>query len=86
MHLNIRNGTSKFIIFRFSIIKKSERIYLDNPIKGLNIFTNLSLSLSLSLSLPPSLLSLPPSVPLSLSLFLSFYLSLSLFGLYALQI
>ena len=76
MYLNIRNGTSKFIIFRFSIIKKSERIYLDNPIKGLNIFTNLSLSL------PPSLLSLPPSVPLSLSL----SLFLSLFGLYALQI
>ena len=32
MYLNIRNGTSKLIIFRFSIIKKSERILLDNPI------------------------------------------------------
>ena len=84
MYLNIRNGTSKLIIFRFSIIKKSERIYLDNPIKGLDIFTNLSLSLSLSPSLPP----LSPSLrcSLSLSLFLSFYLSLSLFGLYVLQI
>ena len=38
MYLNIRNGTSQLIIFRFSIIKKSERIYLDNPIKGLDIF------------------------------------------------
>ena len=29
MYLNIRNGTSKLIIFCFSIIKKSERIYLN---------------------------------------------------------
>ena len=32
------DGGDQLIIFRFSIIKKSERIYLDNPIKGLDIF------------------------------------------------